>query len=182
MTREQLEHTIRAASAIANDDELYIVGSQSILGKFPEAPAELRQSMEVDIAPKNKPETEEMIEGAIGELSLFHDTFGYFVDGVTIDAIKLPQGWQDRLVSVINANTRGAKGLCLDPGDLAISKLWAAREKDIRFIEVMLREKMISFSALSLRIADSGFDVVSKTRLQALAVPLERVQPNKRAE
>ena len=42
MTREQLEHLIRAASTITDDDELVIIGSQSILGQFPEAPAARR--------------------------------------------------------------------------------------------------------------------------------------------
>ena len=37
MTREQLEHLIRAASTITDDDELVTIGSQSILGQFPEA-------------------------------------------------------------------------------------------------------------------------------------------------
>ena len=67
MTREQLEHAIRAAGAICGDRELYVVGSQAILASCPNAPAELRQSMEVDIAPKNRPELEAMIEGSIGE-------------------------------------------------------------------------------------------------------------------
>jgi hypothetical protein len=34
MTREQLEHLIRACSTIAEDDDLVIIGSQSILGQF----------------------------------------------------------------------------------------------------------------------------------------------------
>jgi hypothetical protein len=33
MTREQLEHIIRAASVIAQDDEIIVVGSQAILGQ-----------------------------------------------------------------------------------------------------------------------------------------------------
>jgi hypothetical protein len=32
MTRSQLEHLIRAAAVIADDDELIIIGSQAILG------------------------------------------------------------------------------------------------------------------------------------------------------
>jgi hypothetical protein len=55
MTREQLEHAIRAACDIADDDEVIIVGSQAILGQYPAAPAELTQSDEVDLFPKNKP-------------------------------------------------------------------------------------------------------------------------------
>jgi hypothetical protein len=39
MEREQLEHLIRAASAIVNNHDLVVVGSQSILGQFPDAPS-----------------------------------------------------------------------------------------------------------------------------------------------
>ena len=77
MTREQLEHAIRAAGAISGDRELYVVGSQAILGASPNAHGDLRRSMEVDIAPKNHPELESLIEGSIGELSPFHKTFGF---------------------------------------------------------------------------------------------------------
>jgi len=42
VTREQLEHLIRAASVIADDPEIVVIGSQAILGQFPQAPATLR--------------------------------------------------------------------------------------------------------------------------------------------
>ena len=38
MKRSELEHLIRAAGSIANDAEIVIIGSQSILGQFPDAP------------------------------------------------------------------------------------------------------------------------------------------------
>ena len=53
MTREELEHAIRAASDVAGDDELWVFGSQSILAQFPDAPAALRLSIEVDVDPRN---------------------------------------------------------------------------------------------------------------------------------
>ena len=126
MNRAELEHAIRAAGGISGDKEFYVVGSQSILGAFPDAHPDLRKSMEVDLAPKNSPELEEVIEGAIGELSIFHSTFGFYVDGIDIRAIKLPAGWKDRLVVVSNANTNGYTGLCLDPTDLAVSLVTAS--------------------------------------------------------
>jgi len=64
VNRDQLEHAIRAAGAISGDRELYVVGSQSILGKFPRAHADLCRYMEVDIAPKNFPEREALIEAS----------------------------------------------------------------------------------------------------------------------
>lgn len=41
MKRHQLEHISCAASTIADDDEIVIVGSQSILGAYAQTPEEL---------------------------------------------------------------------------------------------------------------------------------------------
>lgn len=41
MTRQELEHIIRAAADVANQNELIIIGSQAILGQYPDAPEEL---------------------------------------------------------------------------------------------------------------------------------------------
>lgn len=51
MNRKELEHVIRAAGSIAEASELIILGSQAILGKYPEAPDELLVSHEVDTYP-----------------------------------------------------------------------------------------------------------------------------------
>jgi hypothetical protein len=77
MTRAQLEHILRASSAIAEVNTIVVVGSQSILGAFPDAPASLLQSEEADILIPERPDLAELIEGAIGEGAAFHDTFGY---------------------------------------------------------------------------------------------------------
>ncbi|MGQ0752176.1 MAG: hypothetical protein ACT4PS_16750 [Betaproteobacteria bacterium] len=38
MKRSELEHLIRAAGRIAGDPEIVVIGSQAILGQFPDAP------------------------------------------------------------------------------------------------------------------------------------------------
>ena len=170
MNRAQLEHAIRASGAISGDRELYVVGSQSILGRHPDAPAALLRSQKVDTAPKNFPALEEVIEGSIGELSPFHETFGFYVDGVDIDAIALPTGWQERLVIVDNPNTNGYRGLCIDPADLACAKLVARREKDLEFITVLLAERPVTLEVLVERIAAlPRLDDVEKETLSSLA-------------
>jgi hypothetical protein len=40
MRREQLEHIMRAASAVADTQDLVVIGSQAVLGQFPNAPVE----------------------------------------------------------------------------------------------------------------------------------------------
>jgi hypothetical protein len=152
MNRAQLEPALRASGAISGDRELYVFGSQAILGSFPNAAPDLLLSMEVDIAPKEHPELEQLIEGTIGELSPFHQTFGFYVDGVELGTVVLPAGWQHRLVVVETPQTNGYRGLCLSPGDLAASKLAAGREKDLDFVRAMLRDRLVTTAELVERI------------------------------
>lgn len=60
------------------------------------------------------PELAEMIDGALGEDSQFHQSFGYYAQGVGPDTALLPQGWLDRVHRVQNAATNGRVGYCLD--------------------------------------------------------------------
>jgi hypothetical protein len=69
VNRSQLEHLIRASGAVTNSNDLVIVGSQSILGQFPDAPKECLVSQEADIYPRTDPEKSILIDGAIGERS-----------------------------------------------------------------------------------------------------------------
>jgi hypothetical protein len=143
MNLAQLEHIIRAAAVISDDDELIIIGSQSILGAHPDAPRILLVSAEADIYPKNHPERADLIDGSIGELSPFHETFGYYAQGVAPDTATLAEGWESRLVPIKTPGTRGATGWCLHPHDLALAKLAAGREKDLRFVAEMARAHML---------------------------------------
>jgi hypothetical protein len=153
VTREQLEHLIRAAAVIAADDEIVVIGSQAILGQFPQAPAPMRVSVEADLYPLNHPERADLIEGSIGELSPFHETFGYYAQGVGEKTAYLPQGWKERLIVVQNENTRGAKGLCLEVHDLLVAKAIAAREKDLSFLADAAENHMADVDILLHRLA-----------------------------
>ena len=66
MTGEQLEHVLRAAAAIAQENSLVVVGSQAILLPYPNAPQALLASREVDLYPALHPERADLIDGAIG--------------------------------------------------------------------------------------------------------------------
>lgn len=111
MNRQQLEHIIRATAGNADTRDIVIVGSQAILGTYPDAPPELTMSMEADVFPKENPREAILIDGAIGELSIFHQTFGYYAHGVDETTAVLPEGWRERLVPIRNENTLGATGL-----------------------------------------------------------------------
>ena len=110
MKRAELEHLLRASSGTTGEKDFIIIGSQSVLGKHPDAPRELRQSMELDIYARDKPDLRIEIERNLGELSRFSETYGYFADGVGPDTALLPKGWETRLTAVCNENTGGATG------------------------------------------------------------------------
>jgi hypothetical protein len=166
MKRRDLEHLIRAAADIADDDELIVIRSQAILGQYPDAPPELCVSTEADIYPKNRPERADLIDGSIGEGSPFHDAYGYYAQGVGEETATLPAGWKARLVPVRNPNTRGATGWCLEAHDLVLSKYVAAREKDNRFARAALAAGLVSPDTLAERLASLPIDEQGKERIR----------------
>lgn len=158
MRRADLEHIIRAAADLADDTEVVVIGSQAILGQFPDAPAEMLASEDADVYPRNRPERAELVDGSIGELSPFHRTFGYYAHGVGPETAVLPEGWEQRLVVVRNENTRGATGLCLEVHDLLVSKYVAGRDKDREFARAALRHGLADADTLRARLARAPLD------------------------
>lgn len=166
MKRKELEHIIRAAGAIADVQRIIIFGSQSILAQFPhfaEPIVEnddkrilflvndrkiLFRSIEADVLIPDSPEKTELVEAAIGELSLFHETFGYYAQGVDLNTSKLPTGWEDRLIDICNENTNWITGQCLEVHDLIVSKLYAGRKKDIEFFKAAIHLELLSKETL----------------------------------
>lgn len=104
MRREQLEHVLRAASMIVGERDILVIGSQAILGAIgdDDLPLEATTSIEADLAFFDDPvdEKADQVDGAIGELSQFHETYGYYAQGVSVTTAILPSGWRDRLISL----------------------------------------------------------------------------------
>lgn len=167
MKREDLEHIIRAAGAIAESDELIIIGSQAVLGQWPNAPAELLQSMEADVVPVTHPERADLIAGAIGEGSPFHEQYGYYADGVEESTAILPRDWRSRLVPISTPNTGGVRGSCLEIHDLLIAKYCAARPKDLDFAAAVARHGLAKREILLQRLADTNLDPERRERIRA---------------
>jgi len=165
MRRDQLEHVIRAAAVLADDPDIVVVGSQAILGSAPDAPVALLASMEADVFPRSHPERADLIDGAIGEGSIFQDTFGYYAHGVGPETAKAPAGWEERLVLVEGPGTNGARGWCLEPHDLVLAKLVAGRSKDLAFARAAFAAGLVSRDPLLVRV---GLLPVDRTRAEAV--------------
>ena len=153
MQRHELEHIVRASAGITGRKQFIIVGSQAVLGQFPDAPTELLVSREADIYCPDDPDATDLIDGSIGELSPFEQTFSYYAHGVGPETAIVPTGWKDRLVPIHGEFTGGATGLYLEVHDLAVSKLVAGREKDFDFVAALLRHRMVERPVLVERLA-----------------------------
>jgi hypothetical protein len=118
VTRDQFEHAVRAAGAVLGARDVLVIGSQalhaSVQGRLP---AEALQSVEVDVAAlRGDPDgtLADLIDGSIGEASLFHATFGYYAQGVVESTAVLPAGWRKRLVRYDRPGTAGVVAWCLE--------------------------------------------------------------------
>jgi uncharacterized nucleotidyltransferase DUF6036 len=167
MKRSELEHLVRAAGSIVDDSDIVVIGSQSILGQFPDAPLQLLISAEADLFPLHRPELADLIDGSIGEGSPFHELFGYYAQGVGERTAVLPKGWRDRLIRVENPNTAGVAGLCLEVHDLAISKHVAGREKDLEFTRELARHRMTDSKILLERLTETEVPMEVRKLIEA---------------
>lgn len=153
MNLEQFHHGIRAAREVLRHQgasgALVIMGSQSILASYSAMVLDsaLMMSAEVDILPiaADRDEVNRLsdhLDGSLGQESHFHESFGFHVDGISIETSVLPDGWIDRLIPEVDPSS-DATGWCLDPHDLAVAKLIAGRPKDNDFVDILVAQRLV---------------------------------------
>jgi hypothetical protein len=166
MIKRELELALQKAGILAREREFIVFGSQAILGLMDSPPKACLGSMEVDLYPKTNYQAVLLINAKLGRRSSFSKQHGYFVDCVTPDLATLPDGWTERLVPFQTENTGGITGWCLEIHDLAISKLAASREKDLKYIRVLLRHKLVNPAVIENRLQDLPVNETERARLQ----------------
>lgn len=157
MNRQELAHILRAACTIAGDADVLVIGSQAILGAYDESelPEVITFSREADIAFLDDPDRRKAddVEGAIGEMSSFHDMHRIYAEGVHIDTAELPEGWRERLLTWTLHSSDPATPKFVEPHDLVVSKLAAGREKDAVFATSLLDARLVHLDVLLERAA-----------------------------
>lgn len=169
MNRAQLEHVLRAAADVVGVVDLVVLGSQAILGTYEDwqLPDEATRSTEADVAVDaevarvdlgvDASELADRIDGALGEGSRFHETYGYYAQGVETATAILTTGWRDRLVPVNcdgRDGTTAAVGWCLEVNDLWLAKAAAGRQKDLEFCRALAVADLVSLEICTARMAD----------------------------
>jgi hypothetical protein len=169
MNRAQFAHVLRAAAAISEERTFVVVGSQAVLAQFADIPKAMAVSTELDLYPRDHPELADLIEGAIGADSMFHERFGYHADAVGPETARLPTSWETRAVLFKEGD---AVAICPEIHDLAVAKLLAARPKDFEWLEAGITASLIDPHQVELLLDDSNATedelTLARTRLGRL--------------
>lgn len=176
MKRKAFDHAVRAAGAVLGENEILVIGSQAIHGTISGSlPPEAERSIEADVAALNDPDERkaDLIDASIGEASMFHETFGYYAQGVSQTTAVLPDGWRDRLVRYESPATNGVVAWCLEIHDLWLSKAVALREKDVDFCRALAKRRLVRADTLRDRLA--GLPGIAEARGAQIADLIEAV-------
>jgi len=189
-TVEDLERTVRTLAREFNTDKVFIIGSQGILLAWPDAPQNMRLSLEIDAYPENariweiaekekdpnsQAEASEHIDALFGSGSQFHRSHGFYIDGVDENTAKLPNGWLVRaLVRGIEVDGRTVLAVAPCPEDLIVSKLARLDPKDRAFLEAYHAERPLDLAVIESRIQDSQIEPAVAERAIAYVRNLKR--------
>jgi hypothetical protein len=170
-TFDDLLRVVRALSYEFKTDTIFVVGSQAILASMPDAPEPARASPEIDAYPENAKLWElaeaqnatddipssasEHIDGLFGWNSQFHQTHGFYIDGVDETTAKLPRGWQGRSVKVRSeVDGRAVFGIAPAPEDLIASKVVRLDDRDKVFVEAIHAQRPLDLDLVEQRIGE----------------------------
>jgi hypothetical protein len=177
-TLRSLDDLLRVVRALAlefNTNNVFVVGSQAILASMPDAPEPARASPEIDAFPENAriwelmeaerttddvpPIASEHIDGLFGENSQFHQTHGFYIDGVDETTAKLPRGWQSRAIKLrTEVAGRNVFGIAPAAEDLIVSKIARLDDRDKLFVEAIHAQRPLALDLIEQRINDTDLD------------------------
>lgn len=164
MRREEVLHVARAAARIVGVTNVVIVGSQAVLGTYPEddLPSTALASIEADVLVLHDIDgtAAQAISGAIGQMSLFHRENDYYADGVELSELALPEGWEGRLHHLVAGEDGDVEIRAYFPEvhDLCATKLGAGRPHDRAFVHALFAHRTADGSRLldGARLAEAA--------------------------
>lgn len=168
MTLGALQHLIRAAQALAEDQAILVLGSASLLASFPElgnGEGPLTTTYAADLCPEPFDElTATMLDEALGENRAYYLRHGYHADILRSSILEtLPKGWRERLVPVPGTTA----ALALDPNDLAAVKLRVGRPKDLALLRILHAAHLLQPATVRERLGLLNLPVERQPRLLA---------------
>lgn len=138
LSQHDLDRAIRSVATHFETDTVFVVGSQALLVGQADLARELRYSNEFDMYPGGIAAAEdasETIHAFFGEGSQFHQTHGFFIDGVDETTARLPADWRERAVErrIVDLEGRTITAIAPAPAEIVAAKLVRGDPKDVAF-------------------------------------------------
>jgi len=111
----------------------------------------------VDIDP-GTPDKADLVDGSIGEGSLFSETFGVFAHGVGLEAFVAPADWPSR-ARVFHDPVSGVAVRVPHPIDLVVAKLVRGDPRDWAFADYVWQHSAVTSAQIS-----AGLDAAAQAR------------------
>lgn len=167
-TLEDLQRAVRAIATEFDTDKVFVIGSQAVLVDWPDAPTDMTSTPEIDAYPGNAKlwqmtnsdmEASEHINALFGYGSQFHQTHGFYIDGVDENTAKLPPGWEDRAwIRKLDVAGKTVSVVAPSAEDLIVSKLARLDPKDQEFIVAYNAGRPLDLALIEDRIRASQWD------------------------
>jgi hypothetical protein len=157
MRRQKIDHILRAAADATGEKRFVLVGSSALIVQVKHLPADMMVTPEADIFAPDAEDIEyvsDLIDGSIGRNSAFHQTFGYYGDGISPGTAILPGEWQDRTIEYATPETGEATAIVVERHDVALAKLCAWREKDRVWLKTGVQTGVLSLSVMTSRLPE----------------------------
>lgn len=153
MDVKALTHLAREVASLAPDRCIIVFGSSSAFGSFPDLGDSIesyKQTFDADMVPDPIDEPMwRMLSENVGKHSAFFEKYGYYADINGPRAFEcFPADFRERLVPL-----QGCPNVfALEPNDMAVAKLIAGREKDIRLLSILLARGCIDEAVVRTRL------------------------------
>lgn len=155
MRRKSIDHILRAAADVTKQTKFVLVGSAAVIARSRHIPLDMMITPEIDIYAPDAADIEfasELIDGSIGQGSQFHDTFGYYGDGVSAATAKMPLDWRERAIEYAGPECPGVVAIVPEENDVALAKLAAWREKDRMWLRQGVKAGIVSIEIMTSRL------------------------------
>lgn len=149
MRLDQFYHVARASCAVANVEYVTVFGSNALLPWIADLgvddmkqfidPAMVSMELDLCVGDGEDERLNTLVDGAIGELSQFDETFGVYAHPNPVEGLfRAPSSWRKR-IRVVKEPATGIKIIIPHYLDLALSKIVVGRPKDIEFALKVVR-------------------------------------------
>lgn|GEM_PF-805312 len=176
-TLSTLETAVVAASKALGSKELILVGSVGpLLAAHPDAPSELRTSLDIDLFPKEHREEHLDADVIIGKDSPFRELHNFYVERLAAwTVMSTPDGWQKRTNKLVFGEI---SAYALSMFDTIWNKLERGEPKDISYCARVISAGLLKQRELANFIGNAGCSETFRNEPELFEASREAVQKN----